>query len=101
MGLIAHFPFGNTRLPARTWVCLPSRSRQWATQVSGTLTLLDANYLNVDLGVETHFRSPGTSPVTLAPRVGGGAETPLPWPTQVSTCLNILDFHSADINQGE
>ena len=41
------------------------------------------------------------SPVTLTPRVGGGAEIPLPCPTQVSICLDILDFHSADINEGE
>ena len=53
------------------------------------------------LDVETLFWSSSASPVTLTPWVGGGAEIPLPRPTQVSICLNISDFHSADINEGE
>ena len=101
MGLIAPSFLGTRGLPCSPQVCPSPRSQQRATKVSRTLAPLDTNYFNVYLGVETNFWSPGTSPVTLAPRVGGGAEIPLPRPTQVSICLDILDFHSADINEGE
>ena len=101
IGLIAPSFLGTCGLPCLPQVCPSPRSQQRATKVSRTLAPLDTNYFNVYLGVETNFWSPGTSPVTLAPRVGGGAEIPLPRPTQVSICLDILDFHSADINEGE
>ena len=101
IGLITPSFSGTRGLPCSPQVCPSPRSQQQATKVSRTLAPLDTNYFNVYLGVETNFWSPGTSLVTLAPRVGGGAEIPLPRPTQVSICLDILDFHSADINEGE
>ena len=63
--------------------------------------LVDTNHPNVYLWIEIHFGSSGTSLDTLAPRVGqGGVENPFYDLRQVSNCLDLLDVHLSDLNEG-
>ena len=51
--------------------------------------------------IETNFGSPGSSPGTRAPRVGqGGVENPFYDLRQASNCLDLLDDHFSDLNEG-
>ena len=92
--------FGNTRLPLLLLGRSPFPSRSRTTKVREGLALVYTNYSIVFLGIETHFRSPGSSPGTLVPRVGqGGVENPFYDLRQVSNCLDPLDVHFSDQNE--
>jgi len=68
--------------------------------VSGGIALVGIDHFVIYLGFDTVPVSPGASPVTFTPGVGGGG-FPLLHVLQVSSCLDIPLSYSTNVIEGD